>query len=103
MGALGSGQYQLAHSHLAESAGSWWRLGGSAAQRDLFDQALLHAEINCGSDAAGKHAEARAAQRPTSPVAKIWCAVALGKTDAAVSSLKADAVALGWVSSPDRK
>ncbi|MEE3186185.1 MAG: hypothetical protein VX285_01465 [Actinomycetota bacterium] len=103
MGALGSGQYQLAHSHLAESAGSWWRLGGSAAQRDVFDQALLSAEINCGSDAAAQHAEARSAQRPNSPLAKIWWAIALGKTDAAVSSLKADAVALGWVSSPNGK
>ena len=103
MGALGQGENDLARSHLAEVNHSWWRLGGSAAQRDLFTQALLRAEIHCRTDESNDLAAARVKARPKSPQAKIWEAFAVEATGGDGSSAKAEAIALGWEPDSDLK
>ena len=96
MAALGSGDSQLACSQLAEAADSWWRLGGSVAQRDLFSQALLRAQINCGMNQSNDHATLRVSARPRSPQARIWQAFAIEATGGNGSSAQREALALGW-------
>ena len=103
MAALGSGDSHLACAELTEAADSWWRLGGSAAQRDLFSQALIRAQINCGMDQSNDHAMQRVNARPRSPQAKIWQALAIDATGGDGSSAQREAVALGWRSETDLK
>ena len=103
MGDLGQGKNDLARNHLAEVNHSWWRLGGSAAQRDLFTQALLRAEIHCRTEESNDLAAARVKARPKSPQAKIWEAFAVEATGGDGSSAKAEAIALGWEPDSDLK
>jgi hypothetical protein len=103
MGALGSGDSHLACSQLTEAADSWWRLGGSAAQRDLFTQALLRAQINCRMDQSNDSARERVIARPQSPQARIWQAFAIEATGGNGSSAQSEAVALGWESDSEPK
>jgi hypothetical protein len=103
MGALGCGDNHLAYSQLTEAAESWWRLGGSVAQRDLFSQALLRAQINCRMGQSNDHARERVNARPQSPQARIWQAFAVEAIGGDGSSAHREAVALGWESDLDLK
>jgi len=103
MGALGCGDNHLAYSQLTEAAESWWRLGGSVAQRDLFSQALLRAQINCRMGQSNDYARERVNARPQSPQARIWQAFAVEATGGDGSSAHREAVALGWESDLDLK
>jgi len=88
------GDYAAAADALAPVADEVWRIGGSNAQRDLFAQVLIHAELKAGRfEAARARLAARTGTRPQSSSSWAWYAAALegagDKTGAALAHEKA--------------
>ncbi len=78
MGAHADNDFALAATLLDETRSHWQRLGGSHAQRDLFEQVYLDALIRAGRAAeAVPILEARAAARPGVAVHKAQLALAV--------------------------
>ncbi|MGY9075216.1 MAG: hypothetical protein ACKVHU_19935 [Acidimicrobiales bacterium] len=71
--AFGQGNTQEAERLLAAGLSDRWRLGGSHAQRDVFEQARI-ASAERGGDTALAHRllEARIAKKPGSPATQRW-------------------------------
>lgn len=77
MGAHADNDFDLAARLLGETRPHWRRLGGSHAQRDLFEQMYLDALIRCGrADEAAPILEARVAARPGVRVHQVELAAA---------------------------
>jgi cytochrome c-type biogenesis protein CcmH/NrfG len=65
MSKYASGDYLSSFSILFRTRGLWNLLGGSHAQRDIFELTLLHAAVQCGEiNAATAIASERLCQRP---------------------------------------
>jgi len=63
------GNYDIASEKLAVVRKQIWRIGGSHAQRDLFEQLLLDARLRCGQwELARKTLEHRRGWEPDSPI-----------------------------------
>jgi len=73
-----AGDHAAAAEALAPVADEVWRIGGSNAQRDLFAQLLIQAELKAGRyEAAGARLAARTEARPASAASWRWYAAAL--------------------------
>jgi len=72
-----AGDYGGAADALAPVADKVWRIGGSNAQRDLFAQLLIHAELKAGRfEVVRERLAARTAARPASAASWRWLAEA---------------------------
>jgi tetratricopeptide (TPR) repeat protein len=70
-----AGDYAGAADALAPVADEVWRIGGSNAQRDLFAQLLIHAELKAGRfESVRDRLAARTAARPASAASWRWLA-----------------------------
>jgi Flp pilus assembly protein TadD len=90
MAKFAQGDYQSSFSGLFRTRGSWQLLGGSHAQRDIFELTLLHSAVLSGEiGAATAIASERLCQRPND--GSTWWAYGAILAKAGYNSKAADA------------